>query len=270
MKMCLSLKELLEKKDFTVSIANSAREALKILQELTIDLIVCDIVMPEMSGLLFLQKIAPRVPVIMITAYATVETARKAFKLGASDYLVKPFEFEELLVVINQKLKKGLARETTPPSTWHLESNNSAFLQMIEVAEKFASTDMPVLLTGESGTGKEVIADFIHFKSSRRHLSFVKINCAAIPESLLESELFGYERGAFTGAESRKIGKFEEADKVTLLLYKIGDIPLQLQAKILRGLQDFAFSRLRGRKAFELIRGFSRQAIRVSGCDASG
>jgi transcriptional regulator with GAF, ATPase, and Fis domain len=141
---------------------------------------------------------------------------------------------------------------------------------MIEVAEKFASTDMPVLLTGESGTGKEVIADFIHFKSSRRHLSFVKINCAAIPESLLESELFGYERGAFTGAESRKIGKFEEADKVTLLLYKIGDIPLQLQAKILRGLQDFAFSRLRGRKAFELIRGFSRQAIRVSGCDASG
>ena len=248
MKMCLSLKELLEKKDFTVSIANSAREALRILQELTIDLIVCDIMMPEMSGLLFLQKIAPRFPVIMITAYATVETARKAFKLGASDYLVKPFEFEELLVVINQKLKTGLVREPTPPSIWYLGSKNSAFLQMIEVAEKFASTDMPVLLTGESGTGKEVIADFIHFKSGRGHLPFIKINCAAIPESLLESELFGYERGAFTGAEFRKIGKFEEADKGTLLLDEIGDMPLQLQAKILRVLQDFEFSRLGGQE----------------------
>jgi DNA-binding NtrC family response regulator len=184
----------------------------------------------------------------MITAYATVETARKAFKLGASDYLVKPFEFEELLVVINQKLKMGLGREAAPASTWYLGSKNSAFLQMIEVAEKFASTDMPVLLTGESGTGKEVIADFIHFKSGRYHLPFVKINCAAIPESLLESELFGYERGAFTGAESRKIGKFEEADKGTLLLDEIGDMPLQLQAKILRVLQDFEFSRLGGQE----------------------
>ena len=249
MKMCLSLKELLEKNDFTVSIANSAKEAFRVIQELNPDLIICDVVMPDMSGLLFLQKIGPKVPVIMMTAYATVATARKAFKLGASDYLVKPFEFEELLVVINQKLTLLSFKETTTSSSWYLESKNAAFLDMMQVAAKFALTDMPILLTGESGTGKEVIADFMYLKSRRHDLPFVKINCAAIPESLLESELFGYERGAFTGADSRKIGKFEEADKGTLLLDEIGDMPLQPQAKILRVLQNQEFSRLGGHES---------------------
>ena len=250
-KMCLSLQELLEKHQCRVTTALSAREAFAVLQRHPINLILCDIVMPDMSGLLFLQKLGSRIPVIMMTAYASVETARKAFKLGATDYLVKPFEFDELLVLINQKL--DLTRHpVTSDLNAHLASNNPAFRLVLELAFKFSSTDMPILLTGESGTGKEVVADLMQKNSPRSTKPFVKLNCPAIPESLLESELFGYERGAFTGATSRKQGNLEEADGGSIFLDEIAELPMGLQAKLLRVLQDMTFSRLGGTEAIHL------------------
>jgi len=250
-KMCLSLQELLEKHQCSVTIALSAREAFDVLQREPTDLIICDVVMPDMSGLLFLQKVGPRIPVIMMTAYASVETARKAFKLGATDYLVKPFEFDELFVLINQKLGRGRHQDAADLKV-HLESKDSGFRAVVELAVKFSNTDMPILLTGESGTGKEVLADLMHGSSGRSAKPFVKLNCPAIPESLLESELFGYERGAFTGATSRQQGKLEEANGGSLFLDEIGELPMGLQSKLLRVLQDMTFSRLGGKESIHV------------------
>jgi DNA-binding NtrC family response regulator len=246
--MRVSLQELLEKQGFIVSTAESAKKALMILQDHRIDLIICDIVMPDVSGLLFLSKIDVKIPIIMITAYASIETARKAFKSGAYDYLVKPFEFDELLVVINQCLIAPDRDEMKEDQQYLLQSNSRQFMQMLELAEKFSSTDIPILISGESGTGKEVIADYIYDKSGRKGFPYIKINCAAIPETLLESELFGHERGAFTGAYEKKIGKLEEANGGIILFDEISDMNLALQAKLLRVLQDFEFTRVGGRK----------------------
>ncbi len=250
--MCLSLKQLLSDRGFTVSTANSAKEGLNVLQRSTIDLIVCDIVMPDMSGLLFLSKIGSTIPVIMMTAYASIETSRKAFKSGACDYLVKPFDFDELLVVIRQNLPVPEIGLHSHEGLRLLSSNNAAYQCMVKLAEQFSVTDMPVLITGESGVGKDVIANYIYEMSHRRDRPFVSINCAAIPETLLESELFGYEKGAFTGAQAKKSGKFDEADSGTLFLDEIGDMPFPLQAKMLRVLQDFAFYRLGGQKTIRV------------------
>lgn len=247
-KMCLSLKQLLSTQGFTVSTANSAKQGLGVLQRTRIDLIVCDIVMPDMSGLLFLSKIGASIPVIMMTAYASVETSRKAFKSGACDYLVKPFDFDELLVVIEQNLPAHDVPRDSQKALRVLSSKNERYRRMLKLAEQFSVTDMPVLISGESGVGKEVIANYIYEMSNRNDRPFVSINCAAIPETLLESELFGYEKGAFTGAQMKKNGKFDEANGGTLFLDEIGDMPFPLQAKMLRVLQDFAFYRLGGQK----------------------
>lgn len=250
--MRLSLKQLLEAHRFTVSTASSAKEGLQVLQRCQIDLIICDIVMPDMSGLLFLAKIGQTLPVIMMTAFASIETTRKAFKSGACDYLVKPFDFDELLVVIAQNLRRPAAQANGDKGVRWLTSQNRGYQKMLALAEKFSVTDMPILITGESGTGKEVIAAYIYETSPRAARPLIRINCAAIPETLLESELFGYEKGAFTGAANKKIGKFDEADGGTLLLDEIGDMPLPLQAKMLRVLQDFAFYRLGGHQTISV------------------
>jgi two-component system response regulator AtoC len=242
--MCISLKQLLEDNGFVVSIANSAKEGLEILQRFSIDLIICDIVMPDMSGILFLEKIGNNIPVIMITAYASIQTARKAFKLGACDYLVKPFDFDELLVVVRQNMIIPVMKERLSTQSRFFDSKNHPYIQMIELVKKFSKTKMPILIVGESGTGKEIIAEYICELSDRNNKPFIRINCAAIPETLLESELFGYERGAFTGAYGRKIGKFEEAEGGTIFFDEIGDMPLLLQAKMLRVLQNFEIHRL--------------------------
>ncbi len=244
--MRLSLKQLLETQGFTVSAASSAKEGLAVLQRFKVDLILCDIVMADMSGLLFLAKIGRAIPVIMMTAFASIETTRKAFKSGACDYLVKPFELDELVVVIKQNLPLPSAPRTAEKRRYLLASHHPAYQKMLALAEKFSVTDMPMLITGESGVGKEVVATYIYETSHRAQRPFIRINCAAIPETLLESELFGYEKGAFTGASNKKIGKFDEADGGTLFLDEIGDMPLPLQAKMLRVLQDFAFYRLGG------------------------
>jgi DNA-binding NtrC family response regulator len=244
-EMCTSLRKLLGDSGFSVSTAGSAKEGFGVLEQHSVDMILCDIAMPDMSGLLFLSKVPSRIPVIMMTAYASIETTRRAFKLGARDYLVKPFDFPELLVVMNQYLE---ASQQAPAGTCLLDSRNPDFQAMVELARRFSQTDMPVLLTGESGAGKEVVARFIYQNSARRARPMLSINCAAIPEALLESELFGHEKGAFTGAVTTKIGRFEEADGGTLFLDEIGDMPAAVQAKMLRALEEFAFTRLGGKE----------------------
>jgi DNA-binding NtrC family response regulator len=247
-----SLKRLLEQRGFSVRVSDSARKALSVLARQKIDLVICDIVMPEISGLLFLSRVDPRVPVVMITAYASVETARRAFKSGAADYLVKPFDFDELLVVINQCLSRRGRDNRGWENQYFLSSQNADFQRVIELAGKFSNTDFPVLILGESGTGKEVIADYIHERSCRRAEAYIKINCAAIPETLLKSELFGYEKGSFTGAMKTKTGKLEEANGGVILFDEIGDMNLLLQAKLLRVLQDFEFTRIGGNRAIKI------------------
>jgi two-component system response regulator AtoC len=246
-EMCTSLGKLLGEKGFTVSTALSAKEGFQVLQRQNADMILCDIAMPDMSGLLFLSKVSPGIPVIMMTAFASIETTRRAFKLGARDYLVKPFDFDELLVVVNQNLDSAQGASAAP-GLHLLESANPDFQAMVALARKFSQTDMPVLLTGESGTGKEVMARFIYENSARHTRPMISINCATIPESLLESELFGHEKGAFTGAIATKVGRFEEADGGTLFLDEIGDMPPAVQAKMLRALEEFVFTRLGGKE----------------------
>ncbi len=246
MEMCNSLEKLLTENGFRVHVALSAQSGIDILQNHTIDLVLCDIVMPDMSGLIFLQKKGTSVPVIMMTAYASIETTRKAFLMGAKDYLVKPFDVQELLVVIRQNVQSAGGFESHIQSEKLLTSRNEEFIDMLSLADKFSKTDMSVLITGESGVGKEIIAHYLHENSSRKGHPFVSINCAAIPDTLLESELFGYEKGAFTGAVSRRIGKFETADGGTIFLDEIGDMPITLQSKLLRVLQELSLTRLGG------------------------
>jgi len=241
-QMCVSLQTLLRNEGFYADIAFNARKAFALLAEHSYQLIISDIRMPEMGGLSFLAKVGTKIPMIMITAHATLDTARRAFKLGASDYLAKPFKFEELLVIVHQFVKQGNTQTGHPEGfSSFIESQNPDYQRVLELAKKFSTTDLPILITGESGTGKEVIADYIYQcnKDRIKPESFVKINCAAIPSELLEAELFGYEKGAFTGATSTRIGKIEEANGGILLLDEIGDMPLVLQAKLLRVLQDF-------------------------------
>lgn len=247
--MRVSLQRLFEQNGFSVSVADCALKGLKVIEERTVDLIVCDIVMPDMSGLTFLSKIDKRVPVIMITAYASIDTARTAFKSGACDYLVKPFDFNELQLIVRQYLKtREVSSGLVSSKDALLDSDNSVYSSVVRLALKIAPTDIPALILGESGTGKEVLANSIHSASRRAASPFVKINCAAIPEPLLESELFGYEKGAFTGASEPKQGLFESAKDGTFLLDEVGDMSLALQSKLLRVLQNQTVIRLGGTK----------------------
>jgi len=243
-KMCYSLKELLEREGFLVDTALSVKSALALLGDWMYNLVICDVRMPEMGGISLLSKIGQDTPVIMITAYASIETARRVFKLGARDYLTKPFKFDELLVMVRQFISEKAPEPPLGLSGILLKSESEAYVKVLALAAKFSSTDLPILLTGESGTGKEIIADYIYGLCRGSAKSYVKINCAAIPEALLEGELFGYEKGAFTGALCSKAGKIEEADHGILFLDEVGDMPLILQAKMLRVLQDFKVYRL--------------------------
>jgi two-component system, NtrC family, response regulator AtoC len=219
-------------------------------------LILLDIVMPGISGIGVLEsvkKINASIPVIILSAVGQTKTVVDAMKMGAADFLVKPFEEQELELAIEnvaekQKLKeevKTLKRQLDQYSdNGDVLSTNPAVLRIKEIARHVSDTDVPVLILGESGVGKEVLARFIHSHSNRHDKPFVKVNCAALPNDLLESELFGYERGAFTGALTDKPGKFELADKGTLLLDEIGEMTPHLQAKLLHVLQDSEYSRL--------------------------
>lgn len=225
-------------------------EAVKVIAQSSLDMVLSDINMPEMDGLELLahvKKNQPWLPMILMTAYGDVGQAVKAMQLGANDYLMKPFEVQELLTLINKYQPNNSEVAEDAPIA---ESPESKWL--FQVAEKVAATDSTVLISGESGTGKEVLARYIHQHSQRSGQPFIAINCAAIPENMLEAMLFGYEKGAFTGAYASTPGKFEQANGGTLLLDEITEMDISLQAKLLRVLQEQQVERLGGKKVIDL------------------
>jgi len=255
------LEDFLKKKDFQVYSAGNISEAKEILRTKDLDLVLLDWRLPDGEGLellSFIKENYPHLPVIMITAFASIEHAVTSMKKGAYYYLAKPINLEELLLLIERALKEHkLVKEVTLlkerlkylskdllKEHEEIIAESPAMKKVLSVVYKIAETEAPVLITGESGTGKEVIAKLIHELSPRKEGPFIKINCAAIPETLLEAELFGYEKGAFTGAVHSKPGLFELAEGGTLFLDEIGEMPLSLQAKLLRVLQDNTFRRL--------------------------
>ena len=222
-----------------------------------------DIMLPGRDGLEILTSMKatyPAIPIIILSGIGQIKTVVEAMKIGASDYLTKPFEEEALELAIEnvfekQKLRdevKNLKQQLAYVEQGNMLTSNPQVLKIVEIARHVASTDVPVLILGESGVGKEVLASFIHEQSNRSDGPFVKVNCAALPHELLESELFGYEKGAFTGAIRDKIGKFEMADKGTLLLDEIAEMSPHLQAKLLHVLQDNEFSRLGGKRSVKV------------------
>jgi two-component system response regulator FlrC len=228
---------------------DGGEEALRVLGEQAFSIVVSDVRMMPMDGITLLKEIRarlPHLPVVLMTAYAEVEKAVDAMRSGACDFLLKPFEPQALLAHIN---KYELPADSGDSG---VVANDPASRDMFTMAQRVAQTDATVLLTGESGVGKEVVARFIHRNSARRDGPFVAINCAAIPDSLLEATLFGYEKGAFTGAQQAQAGKFEQAQNGTLLLDEVTEMPMGLQAKLLRVLQEREVERVGGKKPVPL------------------
>jgi DNA-binding NtrC family response regulator len=249
---------------FTTFSAEDAETGLKLLRENPIDLILTDLKLPGMNGLEFLQTIKHQnaaLPVVVMTAFGSVETAVEAMKAGASDYVLKPFSLTEMRMVIrkeldvrnlreeNRSLREALGKRYAHPN---VVARSPKMQEVLATVERVAPTNSTVLLGGESGVGKDLIARAIHEKSRRASGPFLKINSTAIPENLLESELFGFEKGAFTGAVASKPGKFELADKGTLFLDEIGDVPPATQVKLLRVLQEREFERLGGTRTVKV------------------
>ncbi|HME43825.1 MAG TPA: sigma-54 dependent transcriptional regulator [Syntrophorhabdales bacterium] len=230
--MRLALKESLNKAGYSVSVAEDGLKATEVIKRGSFDLVITDVRMPHKSGIDLLESVretSSLVPVILITAYGTIQDAVKAIKEGAFDYIQKPFNTETLYGVVKRAL--GLNRGK-------IIYGSRAMKDILWNASRVARSDTTVLILGESGVGKELVAKYVHENSERRTGPFIPVNCAALPDTLLESELFGYERGAFTGAMAKKPGKFELADKGTLLLDEISEMELRLQAKLLRVLQE--------------------------------
>ncbi len=248
------LAALLKRHGYSVLDAADGEAALASLDRERIDAVLTDLKMPRMNGLELLEAARrghPRVPVILLTAHGTIGSAVEALKSGAFDYLTKPFDPDEIEQVVAKAVRTRTLQESDasfePDDPDALLIGDSPLLHEVKrVTQLAAGTPATVLITGESGTGKELIARRLHRLSGRRHYPFIKINCAAIPESLLESELFGHEKGAFTGAVSRKPGRFELADGGTFFLDEIGEMPLSAQPKLLRAIQERRFYRVGG------------------------
>ncbi len=254
------LSTFLTNRGFVVESAASGDEALaRVASGQTPSTVLLDIMLPDMDGLEVLKSLKAThssMPIIILSGIDQIKTVVEAMQIGASDYLTKPFEEEALQLAIENVLEKqqlkdevrNLKQQLAYVEQGNIMTSNPQMLRIVDVARHVASTDVPVLILGESGVGKEVFASFIHEQSNRSDGPFVKVNCAALPHELLESELFGYERGAFTGALRDRTGKFEQADKGTMLLDEIGEMSAPLQAKLLHVLQDNEFSRLGGKK----------------------
>lgn len=245
-----ALCDTLELANFNVVSADSAEQALELLPSRQIDMVVSDVNMGDMDGHALLQRVraqSPLMPMLLITAYGSISKSVEAMRNGAVDYLVKPFDPQTLVAAVRQYVSAPNAFSSIEPVAVEQSSKD-----LLNMAKRVAASEATVLISGESGTGKEVLASYIHRQSARADKTFVAINCAAIPENMLEATLFGHEKGAFTGAYSSAAGKFEQADGGTILLDEISEMDIGLQAKILRVLQEREVERVGGRKVIKL------------------
>ena len=258
-----TLKEILEYEKFEVEEAENGEDGLKKIDSKKYDLILCDIKMPKMDGLEVLTKIQEKnsdIPVVMISGHGTIETAVQAIKVGAFDFIAKPLDLNRLLVTVRNALEKGelinetkqLKKKVYKSKLTEIIGESEEIHLVKQMIDKVAPTDARVLITGENGTGKELVARSLHQNSNRKSDAFVEVNCAAIPSELIESELFGHEKGAFTSAHKQKQGKFEQAQGGTLFLDEIGDMSPSAQAKVLRALQENKITRVGGEKEIKV------------------
>jgi DNA-binding NtrC family response regulator len=262
--MRVTLTDFLRTKGYEVVACSLGADGMTAFNKDEFSLVISDVMLPDMNGLDILKKIKEKTPhalIIIITAYGTIKDAVEALKLGAFDYITKPFSLEEFSLIIdralevrelrdeNIRLKKSLSECFSFPN---IIGDSPEMNKVYEIIGKVSKIDSTVLILGESGTGKELVASTIHYQSDRRKEPFIKVNCAALPENLVESELFGVEKGAFTGADRRKPGRFERADKGTIFLDEIGELPPGVQTKLLRVLQDGSFERVGGTKTLKV------------------
>ncbi len=260
--MRVSVYDKLKQFGWQVDEVENGLEGVKLLEENDYQLVISDIRMPELDGVKLLEKvkeISPETDVIIMTAYGSIDDALDCLKRGASEYILKPFDMDDLIIRCNRifdmqsvKAKCTTLEENCILRKSDLVGKSPAMEQVFSIIEQVAPTNATILITGESGTGKELAARSIHKRSLRKDKAFVSINCAAIPEGLMESELFGHEQGSFTGADRKRKGKFELADNGTLLLDELGDLPGPLQAKLLRVLQEGSFERVGGSKTISV------------------
>lgn len=260
--MCWALDRAMRQEGYQTLVAYRGKQGLDLIRDEAPSLVILDLRMPDMDGLEVLKEakaIQPKLPVIMLTAHGTIETAIEAMKIGATDYITKPFDLDELKLVIKQNLlvsqletEVTFLRSELTSQYGNMIGQSKIMQDIIALIERVANSNASVLITGESGTGKEVAAVSIHQNSPRRNEPFIAVNCAALPEQLLESELFGHERGAFTGATSRKLGRFELANKGTIFLDEIAEMSMNMQAKLLRVLQEKTFERVGGTETLSL------------------
>ncbi len=247
-----SLKDILETENYKVDTAEDGQQGIDLVKSNSYDAILCDIKMPNMDGIEVLQEVSKLAdtPVIMISGHGTIDTAVDAIKKGAFDYIEKPPDLNRLLITIRNAMDKSQLITQTKVlkkavgKKFQMIGESPAIRQIKNMIERVATTDARVLITGENGTGKEVVARWLHEKSNRASMPFIEVNCAAIPSELIESELFGHEKGAFTSAHKQRKGKFEQANSGTIFLDEIGDMSLSAQAKVLRTLQENKVSRV--------------------------
>lgn len=256
-----ALREILEYEKYQVDEASDGSEGIAMIQKDKYDIILCDIKMPKMDGIEVLDKImhiSSDTPVIMISGHGTIETAVEAVKKGAFDFIAKPLDLNRLLVTLRNAMDKStLVTETKVlkkkvSKTFDMIGESKAIVQIQEMIERVAPTDARVLITGGNGSGKELVARWLHEKSNRSNAPLIEVNCAAIPSELIESELFGHEKGAFTSAINQRKGKFEQAEGGTIFLDEIGDMSLAAQAKVLRALQENKITRVGGEKEIKV------------------
>lgn len=257
------LVEALKRKGIEALAVENGEKALKLLQEQSFDMIITDMKMPGLTGIDVLRKVkeqSPKMLVIVVTAFGTIENAVEAMQLGAFNYLIKPFSLECLLATIEKANQHTalveencyLRQQVDLRHMQHVVAESPGMQQVLQDIERVAKSNASVLITGETGTGKEVIAHLIHYHSNRSNHPFIKVNCAAVPEPLVESEFFGHEKGAFTGAANKRLGRFELANGGSLLLDEVTEIPLGLQAKLLRVTQEQEFERVGGTKPIKV------------------
>jgi len=256
-----SLKDILQYENYEVALAEDGPQGLDLAEKNVFDLVLCDIKMPKMDGIEVLEKLhflTPDTPVVMISGHGDIDTAVESIKKGAYDFIEKPLDLNRLLIAIkNATDKSNLISETKVlkkkvSKKYQIIGHSSALIKAVEMIDKVAPTEARVLITGENGSGKELFARRIYERSNRSAAPFVEVNCAAIPSELIESELFGHEKGAFTSANKQRKGKFEIADKGTLFLDEIGDMSLSAQSKVLRALQDEKITKVGGDRYIEV------------------